>query len=249
MKILLVGDVHGNFVKLHRYLTFSKKEFGITKAIQLGDFGLFGEIQIKMPVPVFVLDGNHENHKLITKNNIYKWAEMNVHFIKRGLIHSNFGFPCGFLGGALNVDRRQYGTPGKSDCNFVTIEQAKKHATAFNKSGKMKFIFAHSCPHSIGVGMVGDSRYARSIHWNITVPFGLSTGDLRDCGEPALTEFWNNLEEKPENFVFGHFHQYKDKMVGDTRFVCLDRIDDKKEIVPYVIEDGELKAYPEKSFV
>lgn len=249
MKILLVGDVHGNFVKLWRYLTFAKKEFGVTKAIQLGDFGFFGDIPVKMPIPVFVLDGNHENHSLITKQNIFKWSENNIHFVKRGTISKKFGFPCGFIGGALNVDRSQYGTPGESNCNFVTEKQAKKYAEDFNEFGKLKFIFAHSCPHSIGVGMVGDSTFTRSIHWNITVPFGLYTGDLRDCGEPALTEFWNNLEEKPEFFVFGHFHQYKDKMVGDTRFICLDRIDGKTEVVPHIIENGEVKIYPEKRFV
>jgi DNA repair exonuclease SbcCD nuclease subunit len=225
-------------------LTFAKQEFGVTKAIQLGDFGLFGEIPIKMPIPVFVLDGNHENHSLITKKNIFKWSEKNVHFVKRGKISEN----CGFIGGALNVDRRQYGTPGKSDCNFVTTKQAKKYAEDFNKFGKLKFIFSHSCPHSIGVGMVGDIRYSKSIFYHITVPFGLYTGDLNDCGEPALTEFWNNLKEKPDYFIFGHFHQYKDKMVGDTRFICLDRIDGKTEVVPHIIEDGEVKSYPDKIF-
>ena len=255
-KIILLGDVHGKWEVANKFINYAIQEFDVAFAIQLGDFGFYKEIcaiykSFRFPIPLYVIDGNHEDHSLITDENINYWAKNNnIHFIKRGTVWNLFGCKMGFVGGALNVDRRQYGTPGTSTCNYVTLEEAKEYANVFNAFGKLDFIFAHTCPHSIGVKMVGDSSFTRSIYWNIKQPLGLDTGELTDCGEPALTELWKNLTEKPSHFVFGHFHNYHEKQVRETRFNCIGTVDYTSglPVIPFIIDTKTktLEAFPEK---
>ena len=69
MRVLIVGDVHGEHEKLAEVLRQAQADFRVAAAIQVGDFGFDRERMwrtveagLRFPVPLHVIDGNHEDH-------------------------------------------------------------------------------------------------------------------------------------------------------------------------------------------
>ncbi len=75
MQILLLGDCHGRLDLVHHACVEAQAAYGIEAAIQVGDFGFYPEIlhmflhegPRRFPVPLHVIDGNHEDHGWLTK--------------------------------------------------------------------------------------------------------------------------------------------------------------------------------------
>ena len=119
MKLLILGDCHGQYDLVRDACQAAELTYGIQAAIQVGDFGLFPKLlhhllsgQIDpFPIPVHVIDGNHEDHAWIheSKTNGHReaWAQANLHFHARGTTMVLDGATIGFVGGALHADRRQ----------------------------------------------------------------------------------------------------------------------------------------------
>jgi predicted phosphodiesterase len=70
MRVLIVGDVHGQHQKLAESLRQAQTDFRIAAAIQVGDFGFYKDLmtqareeRIRFPIPLHVIDGNHEDHR------------------------------------------------------------------------------------------------------------------------------------------------------------------------------------------
>jgi hypothetical protein len=69
MRVLIVGDVHGQHRKLAETLRQAQADFRIGAAIQVGDFGFYRNLLaqareelLRFPVPMHAIDGNHEDH-------------------------------------------------------------------------------------------------------------------------------------------------------------------------------------------
>jgi hypothetical protein len=114
MRILYLGDIHGNFKLIHQYV----KMYGIENAhiIQVGDFGVgFAPIEKeKRMIEMY--------HHLLVKNNVHVWAIRGNHDYKPYFDNDPFGFTNIHLvadytvlnlaeknilcvGGAVSVDR------------------------------------------------------------------------------------------------------------------------------------------------
>jgi predicted phosphodiesterase len=254
-RILVCGDTHGSFYDLHCVINEGVKKYNIDKCIQVGDFGFYmlcfdKSKDIKFKVPVYAIDGNHENHEWL-KDSLKAgigsvWKEKhNLEYLPRGTTWEIDGCKFGFLGGAFNVDRKQEGSTKNRTTNYILNVEVKEAIKKFNDFGQLDFLITHSCPHSIGVGMVGLPQFYLSIERYITEPFNVSTGPINDCGEQALTNLWNGLKLKPREWIFGHFHQLTQKKVQDTMFTCVgctDSSDGRDFVRPFII-DTQTKTF------
>ena len=247
MKILIAGDVHGKFLYLQDIIKNAIKQFDIDCVIQVGDFGFYqhccNELKHmhKFKVPIYAIDGNHENHVWMKENkNIFGILKKNnnVHFMPRGSVMNMDGRTIGFVGGAMNVDRPQYGDADNRTTNFLLDIELDEVLETFNNT-EIDLMVTHGCPCDIGVGMQGLECFIPTVEKFITEPLGVTTGDLSDCGEDILRELYEALDTKPANWVFGHFHSHKQSVVDDTKFWCVgstDETDSEQFCIPYIYD-------------
>lgn len=257
-KILILGDLHAGpgtgLVHLVYVQTQALKKFpDITHCIQVGDFGFYGSVfknlkgTDKLPIKTFVIDGNHEDHEWLKEANVTHGAEWqekyNFTYKPRGTIEVFDGATVGFFGGALNVDRAQEGSIDRRTTNYPLRVEVAEAIVKFNSVPKIDLMITHSCPHSIGVGMVGNAFFFESID-KFCHRKGHSTGPNHDCGEGALTRLWTGLTTKPDNWAYGHFHQTRMKKVNNTYFYCVGSTDssDGKDWKEAFIYDTDKKT-------
>jgi predicted phosphodiesterase len=105
-----LGDIHGDYHHL-MHVADAAKEAGAEAVIQLGDFGWYSNnvrffITNTPAVPVYALDGNHEDHRMLPMDATGP-VEMfpNLFFIPRGTIFTLDGRRIACLGGAASVDK------------------------------------------------------------------------------------------------------------------------------------------------
>lgn len=130
MRILYLGDIHGNFSVIHQYID----KFNIKGAhiIQVGDFGVgFNTLEKEKRM----LEMYH--HKLV-KNDVFVWAIRGNHDYKPYFDNDPFGFTniklvpdytvlnlsdknilC--IGGAVSIDRKFRYTKNQSNGDFETM--------------------------------------------------------------------------------------------------------------------------------
>lgn len=122
MRILVVGDVHGNTAFMRTAILRAAKR-GISTILQVGDFGYWphtksGEKFLKdleraaaeHGVTVWWIDGNHENHEWLGLKNRAEDGTVQVsehcRYLPRGHRWEWNGVRFGALGGAFSIDWR-----------------------------------------------------------------------------------------------------------------------------------------------
>ena len=231
MRVLIAGDVHGRHERLAEFLRQAQTDFRIAAAIQVGDFGFYREALLKAeetglryPVPLHVIDGNHEDHlwlhRTLRQGADRAWLEQfNLIYQPRGSVAPLGGSKVGFLGGALHVDRPQKHNEGSGFPNYILRQETDQAAARFNQE-RPALIVTHSCPARLGIGMAVSATLAHSVAENI-VAAGFDPGPDQDCGEVELTRLWKALAYRPRGWVFGHFHHAHQVMIEGTRFVSV----------------------------
>lgn len=250
MKILIAGDVHAKFSRFGS-LVVKSMDLGCKAVIQVGDFGFWGsymnDVTMDFPIPVYAIDGNHEDHKWLYKQDKTKWEEGNLFYMPRGSVKTFGSSTVAFVGGAMHVDRKQHGSIDKCTTNYLLDKEEKEIAKKLNSTCKpVDLMVAHSCPHSIGVGMMGHPMFIPMIREYIVEALGKSQGHITDCGEQVLLELWNDLEHKPLNWAYGHFHTRLIRKVENTTFACVgccDGSDKLPYIMPFVYDTEEKEIY------
>lgn len=253
-KLLILGDLHaGPSLRLSNIERVQLEALAmfpdLTGCIQVGDFGFYKEVFSgltgKLPLKTFAIDGNHEDHEWLhsgaSDSNL--WEEKhNLIYKPRGSVEVVDGATIAFFGGALNVDQRQTGSTKDRTTNYPLRVEVEEAITKFEKLPKIDLMVTHSCPHSIGVGMIGNPFFFETIE-KYCHDKGHSTGYNHDCGEGALTRLWRGLTVKPDNWVYGHFHQLHMKQVEQTYFYCVGSTDssDKSDFKRAFIYDTEKK--------
>lgn len=268
MLILLLGDCHGRLDLVHNVCVQAKAHDGIEAAIQVGDFGFYPKILNQylhegprhFPVPLHVIDGNHEDHGWLATcradGTIAAWQSAGLHLHARGTVAEIGGMRIGFLGGALHADRRQewcgQWTPTVNGevtlnrprvprdptwANWVTEGDVERAWTAFTATPP-ELIVSHSCPAGIGVGIEG-ARWLIEDAERFISRAGYHSGPFHDCGEGGLTALWHTLPERPPLWAFGHFHRIHDRTIDGTRFVCVGSSDgsDGAKVIQRILLD------------
>jgi predicted phosphodiesterase len=231
MRVLIVGDVHGQHQQLAESLRQAQTDFRIAAAIQVGDFGFYKNLlthareeKIRFPVPLHVIDGNHEDHPWLRRALLLgagrTWKhELNLVYQPRPSVASFGTSRVGFLGGALHVDRPQKHNSLTGFPNYI-LRRSREHAATLFNHQRPDLIVTHSCPSRIGIGIRSSAEMRPGIAEHITAA-GFDPGPPEDCGEVELGRLWLDLTYKPRAWVFGHFHRPHQAVVEGTRFVCV----------------------------
>jgi predicted phosphodiesterase len=250
MRVLLVGDTHGQLKELSGFLMRARSMFRISAAIQVGDFGFFPETMressirdLFFAVPLHVIDGNHEDHDWLEMRfqagETLQWkARHNLIFQPRASITQMASSKIGFVGGALHVDRPQYLNSTAGTSNYIQKSQREEAARCFNAE-KPDLIVTHSCPSAIGIGIASGGFVEQGIIDHV-VHAGFDPGPREDSGDRELNQLWHALEYRPSAWAFGHFHQLHDASIEGTHFVCIKDFD-QSSCFPLVIWDTEEK--------
>ena len=217
-KVIVTGDVHGDFGALNHLL--NKKRPAIT--ICCGDFGYWprqpkytyrtwehgrpvkrtkDRPNPKVPEGclVFWCDGNHEDHQeLGLRENDELWP--GVHYMPRGsLLDLPDGRRVMFMGGAESVDKenRQVGIdwfPEEviSDADIRNLDY----------EGEVDIMISHTCPREFDIGIDKVEGY------------------YRDCSRMALSYVLHHY--MPKKWYFGHWHHHKTGDYKGCEWMALD---------------------------
>jgi len=232
MQVLVVGDVHGQHHRLAELLADGRRRLDIQAAIQVGDFGFtaaaIAALRQPFVVPLFVVDGNHEDHRWLQKaidgGEPARWrADLNLHYQARASTAVVGRSRVGFIGGAFNVDRPQQHNQAAGLPNYIMRRHADAACALFNGE-EPDLIVSHSCPAGIGIGLTGPIELRLGVLDHI-VGAGFDPGPVHDCGETELTRVWHGLGYHPAAWVFGHHHRLHATTVRNTHFVCVGDAD------------------------
>lgn len=222
-KILVVGDIHGEWDKLNRLI--NKKKPNIV--LQCGDFGywpmlevkskkLYGSMKMKawklegvkpQGSKVYWCDGNHEDHYAL--DNLSQTLQRepieiyeNVFYCQRGsILKLSDGRTVMFIGGADSIDKH-YRTLG---IDWFEEELISKEQENFilDYDGKVDIIISHTCPLE---WEPREKIYGHDKHTDPTRKF--------------LSEVL--LQFKPDQWFHGHWHEIKRGHYENTRWTSLN---------------------------
>lgn len=226
MKILVVGDLHGEFGRLNHFVNKRQPDL----ILACGDFGYWprmvgkpirttythriifdqGLAQLKnkkgdgSPIPIHFADGNHEDHEsllnLLDQADPLARVEVapHVYWQPRG---STLTLPDGrivcFLGGAKSTDQ-EHRTQGED----WFPEEVLTEDVLDRLPGHADIVISHTQPRTFGLRRRGWDR------WCI------------DLTEDVLEEALRIL--RPERWYFGHFHQSRQGESEGTRWHVLN---------------------------
>lgn len=209
-KIVVLGDVHGEFNKLNAFINRRKPDI----ILQCGDFGFwpgfvdFTSIK-NYDTVIYACDGNHENHEYLKTLEKYplKNSEVkrNVFYMKRGVVvELHDGRRVLFMGGAASVDR-QWRTPG---FDWFVEETIKESDLDDLPQGPIDIVISHTAPTEFG-------------NYHYRDPDDPTF--LNDSSRVALQLI---LEQyKPSLWFHGHYHKYATgKTVQGCEWYCLNHI-------------------------
>lgn len=231
MRVLIVGDVHGQHEELAARLRQARADYRIGAAIQVGDFGFYRERMararagaLRFAVPLHVIDGNHEDHawlrRVLLTGAARAWKrELNLVYQSRPSVASFGSSKVGFLGGALHVDRPQKHNWLSGFPNYILRRHRIRAAAMFNRQ-RPDLLVTHSCPSRVGIGIRSRAEMEPGVAEHIRAA-GFDPGPPDDCGETELAHLWCDLTYRPRAWVFGHFHRPHTATIEGTRFACV----------------------------
>ena len=204
-KHLITGDIHNRFNWLNTLINKEKPD-DIRCA---GDFGYWPKFTDKHTFPLSYIklgtakylkwiDGNHEDFWSLNQRESDE-MEPGIIYMPRG---SYDVLPDGrtilYMGGAASIDKA-WRTMGIDWFPEETITQ--KDLTDLPDI-KVDIIISHTCPVEL----------VEELQKNYP-------DKPLEPSNYALTELWNYYN--PSLWVFGHWHQYLEKTIRNTKFYCL----------------------------
>lgn len=164
MKLLILGDLHGNTNVALNYINKAAEE-KVELIIQLGDFGIWGgysgiayldDLNYALQRTnrrILFVGGNHENYDLIESweklnprsTNGHVYVRSNILYIPRGCVWKWGGKRFLGLGGAVSVDKSMR-VPGESWWWQEAITNEQMYTAVQNVAGReIDYMFTHDC--------------------------------------------------------------------------------------------------------
>lgn len=199
--IALIGDLHGDFAVIE---TLSEYVLEDTIFIQLGDFGFYHRVLENWPAtkfPVYVIDGNHEDHEYI-RNELLASVPLhqnvveikpNLFYVRRGSVVEIDGKRIGFLGGAESVDKYSRLRNGWHWSALESVTDADADRMIANGKA-VDMLVTHTPPSSVTHAMVGPIHKHR---WGLP-------HDWTDESAARVQRVWDALDRPP--IYSGHLH-------------------------------------------
>lgn len=203
MKILIVGDVHGEFGRLNELINRRSPDI----IICCGDFGYWPDvvwcepltnIKLQGAKKLLFCDGNHENHWALQNRESDELAPGIIYMPRGSTYQLEDGRNIMFMGGAHSIDKA-FRKLGYDWFPEETISQ--KDLTGL-PDVKVDIFITHTCPAELLVNLIPH--------------------DPRKTPEPsnyALTALWK--EYMPSLWFFGHWHKYMTGMLNNTIWYAL----------------------------
>lgn len=217
MRALLVGDTHGNSRWWESFVVPAATSAAADVIVQLGDFGYWGDTQFVRTVaacdiPVYFVDGNHENHPLLREalsgTDLGGAVRLSgsLHYLPRGSVTEWEGVRMLALGGAASIDRslRTEGVDWFEE-ELITEEELERALTA-----RATIVLAHDVPQSSDVPLL--PRESLSAAWQRELP---RCEHQRERLEAVLQRV------APELWLHGHYHVGYERQASGCRFVGL----------------------------
>lgn len=209
MKILFVGDLHGDYVGALEAIVYAKK-VGADEIIQVGDWGFMwpsksfhgvmelNNTLIDADIKMRFIDGNHDWHPRIRELTIdTPFIDTNIIYQSRGSTHTyNDGTVIGFLGGAPSIDYKNR----TKNISFWDEEIIEDCEVELLKDKKVDILVTHDAPE-LPTSLLPHSRDKRF--------YALSLSSF-DKIKKAIS-FTN-----PSLLVHGHYHTRYSSEMGRT---------------------------------
>lgn len=238
--IVFAGDTHAKSMQLFDALADWQDRVGvkIDAIVQIGDFGVFRSSgnyisqfhkywdgEVKIPIPTYVLMGNHEDiatvklwesqpDKIPNLHLIQDGSVIDVEGIKMGGIWGNYS-PRAWMNPWLVADARARAVPGSKRAMHIWRDSVEK---LLSYEGTIDVLLSHdspSCfvPHGFE-GPVPDS---------LKPLMGLDGDEIAPPGCPGFTQLLERFQ--PSYYFFGHFHTRDERRIGNTDVTCLHAFD------------------------
>jgi len=224
--ILLLGDIHGDYNILREAI--NKAEWSGAKAIiQVGDFCLFRgpehtdgmscpdnerhfqAVLEKSSVPVYFIDGNHDDCDRWLQYTEVTQVYENIlfYYIPRGTVMELDGQTLAFMGGASSINKKWLLRDGGFWTPLEDIRHEDIQKLTRNIEGKKIDAFiTHIPPHSVV-----------QQHFDNTAKMLFEVGpDWHDMNQTIVEELWYKMNTPP--IFSGHMH----KRVSESNYRILD---------------------------
>ena len=218
MKIIVVGDLHGEWNHLNKLINKKDPNY----IFQCGDFGWWPKLDLgikQSPIlynypnkitnwklkgvkpkntKVFWCDGNHEEHPTLSQNGKINEVYENIFHASRGSTLEIDGLHVLFCGGADSIDKnlRTAGHDWFPEENITQQEFEKMMS-----HDKIDIVISHTCP----------------LEFEVNTEFGEKH---KDVNRQALSEVLKKY--RPHKWFFGHWHMFKQGQFEGTKWCCLD---------------------------
>ena len=200
--IAILGDIHGAFEVLADRVQ-KAHEAGATALIQVGDFGYYKALvhrlfELKLPIPVYWIDGNHEEHEHFLDSDDLLEVHDNCFFVPRGRVLTIDGRKIAFMGGAASIDKnirmsyRMHWSPREN----IRQEDTDRMLVELNQNdNEVDMLITHVPPQNVIQGNF--SKHALRY-------FGVGM-DWRDPNADIVQSIWDGLGN-PKMYC-GHMHR------------------------------------------
>jgi predicted MPP superfamily phosphohydrolase len=213
-RILFLGDIHGNKSIINMGISYAISN-GCTSIIQVGDFGYFPNLypefitylnNLNPPIPIYFIDGNHDDHWNLPKSNEPVELFPSIFYIPRGYIYKSILF----LGGASSIDKH-HRTIGIDWWPEEEISY-KDYLTSITNisNNQLDILITHTSPS------------------NEVLTFS----DTNDYSNRVINNFISTY--RPRLHIHGH-HHYQYELKGETTVIGLGSLLDEQVTMSNII--------------
>ncbi|MFJ5228258.1 metallophosphoesterase [Kitasatospora sp. NPDC088391] len=230
-RVLVVGDVHGEFLLLAERVAAVRAAYGPLDAVlavgdveanrdevdaagvhgpakyrRLGDFPFVATGELALGAPLFFIGGNHEPWPALDAAGPGEWAP-GVRFLGRAGVTEVAGLRVAFLSGIHSARVTDAARPVRTSVRdrtyYTAAEVARLSAEGRRVPGGVDVLLTHDWPAGL-------------------LPAG-APGE-RPVGRPELRSLVERL--RPRHHFCGHMHRPLDARIGSTTVTCLSILRD-----------------------